>query len=431
MYNKILFKLFCVMLFFNIWFPKSGIKISGIPLTIGNLLVFVLLTLQFVRVIKNGFTKNKTLFLISLCAYYFFIRLVMITPYENGISLGTTFGFIIPLVIYPYVYFASTDIISTKERLDIILKITTYGVVFVLVYGLLQFIFGIEQIQIKGLTVNWMDAVPNWPFLKSNGFMNVNKIVSTYQNGNIFGINLLFLFPIVFEYVYNRRKNIAFTLLILYVLVGFLTLSRSVWLGIVLYLVFKFVLSNKNNTIFKKVVISSLSILILYIAFTNVPYLSQRMVSDTSELVSASGRYDIGVKLIQDSWNNGILATIFGMFGLYHIEQGAYEQTFLAVFMTGGIIGLVLWLLPFGHFLFKFKHRTNSIQQGVFFGFVVWSIVSCIEGAYWLPPTACNLFFVLSLYNISKLGECHEKNLDCSIGNTCNTDCNNIIKNKN
>ena len=43
--NGFLFNLLLITIFFNIWFPKAGIKLSEIPLTVGN--VFLAITFFF------------------------------------------------------------------------------------------------------------------------------------------------------------------------------------------------------------------------------------------------------------------------------------------------------------------------------------------------------------------------------------------------
>ena len=107
-------------------------------------------------------------------------------------------------------------------------KIIVYGFWFICLYSLLQYVIGINKCAIPGLTVNLSDYQQYgeyWYMTKSNGTqLDEVKIVSTYQNGNLFGIGVLIIYPLVYNY-YKKIKNkrLENLSLILFVLCTFLT----------------------------------------------------------------------------------------------------------------------------------------------------------------------------------------------------------------
>ncbi len=50
-------------LFFSIWFPKAGVKFSGIPLTVSNVLFGITFILWF---LKNNYIEDAIRFLIII-----------------------------------------------------------------------------------------------------------------------------------------------------------------------------------------------------------------------------------------------------------------------------------------------------------------------------------------------------------------------------
>ena len=168
---------------------------------------------------------------------YFILKYTII--YANLGTIIPSMTYIIPLLIYPLIFFVAVDIIDNKEKLDKVIKIIVYGFFFLCFYAILQYIVGIDKCDIPGLTVNLSDyreMGPLWFMQKSNGTDKANsKMVSTYQNGNLFGINLVFIYPLVYYY-YSKKEKIKTFSLILFITCAFLTLSRTCWLGIVLFI---------------------------------------------------------------------------------------------------------------------------------------------------------------------------------------------------
>ena len=398
--NDLIFNLLLITIFFNIWFPKAGIKMSGIPLTIGNIMFAITFAMWFFIILRRGsFKISKVGVVIFLGIMYSIIKFIFIGQIIENI------GYIIPLIIYPLIFFVIYDIADNEEKLNKILKIIIIGFFFLTIYALLQFLFGIDRCTIPGLTVNYTDFKElgkHWYMTKANGLDLANaKIVSTYQNGNLFGVNILLFYPIV--YYYLKKKNntkLLIASLILFISTIFLSLSRACWLGIVLFIFFGIFLkkSKTKNNIIYKLLICFLCFFSLIIVFKYMPSVANRFLNTkVSDWVNMSGRTD-GLKsvltMVLDSGN--IFAWVFGPNGIVEYRGIAYEMLPLSLFLQTGIIGLIQLYYVF------FKSTTsncknNVIDESIKISILIYLIVSLIEGGYWLPPTALNVFLLIGL----------------------------------
>lgn len=402
-YNT-LFKLMLITLFFNICFPKAGVKLAGIPLTVGNILfaiLFICWSLLKIRTKKLKFTKIHLYVLIGI--YYFIMKFLIC--YLNNYSISDMIEYIVPLIIYPLILFVCVDLTDSQEKFNSILKLIYYGFIFLTIYGLIQYIFGLEKTTIPGVTVNLSDYLSGgsqWYLNKNNGTGNDHsKIFSTYQNGNLLGVNLILFFPLVFEYAETKGKNFLSMLLTgVFTIVMFLTLSRSCWLGVFLFILFK-ILFNYSKTKEKfiyKIIFVLISISGIVLIFKHFPSITSRLSNTTlDKLISMSGRTEGFIEFFKSIWHsNNIFSIIFGPYGIIKTSGFAYEMTQIAIFSLTGIVGLVLWIIPLISIV-KNVCKNNGFNSAINLSITIWFIVAIIEGAYWLPPTAFNLFLIISL----------------------------------
>lgn len=401
--SEFLFNMLLITIFWNIWFPKAGIKIGGIPFTLGNVVFAITFILWVGQKIKKGkISKIPLAGMIFIGIFYFFLKYLYLFLIKN-IALNSIIGYIIPLCIYPLIFLVTYDLIDNKAKLDKILKVIIWGFFFLCIYAILQYIFKIETVAIPGLTVNLTDYQefgPLWYMTKANGTdINSAKIVGTYQNGNLFGISLLLIYPIVFYfYRYTNQIKKQIISLVLFILTVFLTLSRSCWLGIILF-IFLGVLMDKDKT--KKSILLKFIILILFIlsiiaVFELFPVVAERFFG-TSNWLSMSGRTDGLIEVFNSlKYSNNILAYLIGPYGIAPFSGLAYEMLPLSVFVQTGLIGVVLLYLVFFSF-FKLIKSNNYIPKAISLAIIIWLIVSLIEGGYWLPPAALNIFMIMAL----------------------------------
>ena len=104
-------------------------------------------------------------------------------------------------------------------------------------------------------------------------------------------------------------------------------------------------------------------------------------------------------------WENTIgslnwQTTFFGPYGVIPREsyETAGEILYVFIFTHFGLIGLVLWSLPFLLSLHIFFYKRHDyIMRGVLLGLAAYFLTAVFEGAYWLPPTAFNLWFIVAV----------------------------------
>src|SRR5690606_34127372 len=114
--------------------------------------------------------------------------------------------------------------------LDLLLRAVRMAVLLVSAYGIFLFFYKLATdsfIEIPYLTVNAGDVGELEG--KSIDRGGVFKLISTYNNGNVYGISLLMLLPL---YTF-LEKRLSSVLTVKASLV--LTLSRTVWAGLVVY----------------------------------------------------------------------------------------------------------------------------------------------------------------------------------------------------
>lgn len=399
--NGFLFNLLLITIFFNIWFPKAGIKLSEIPLTVGN--VFLAITFFFwtmKKVMNRRMKINKIGYILIILMLYSFIKYLIIGEFVKNI------GYIIPLVVYPLMFIIAYDTIDTKEKLQKVIKVICFGFFFICIYALLQYVLGIEKVCIPGLTVNLSDYTTygaNWYLQKNNNNSSEigTKIISTFQNGNLYGVNALLIYPIVYGYLKKENKSfLMYVSLTLFVICVFLSLSRSCWLGIILFMLFGiFLESEKNkNSLYRKAIIILMCLVLVGVSFKYFPSIATRFSSmDKSSIMSMSGRTEGLTEVLNNfSQYKYIFIWFIGSNGFIENVGLAYEMTPLALLVQVGIIGIVL----FYGILYQVWKRMNKkkwLQNAVKLSIFIWTIVGCIEGAFWLPPTALNIFLILAL----------------------------------
>lgn len=404
--NSIFFYLFMLVVFFNVWFPKAGIKISGVPLTVGNVLFIILLFFWFGAIlIRKNVKIPKPAIVLIVGVVYFIIKYSYIIL--NGSSIASNVTYIIPLILYPFAIFLGYELVTDECKKEMIINVVRFGFYFICFYALLQFVVGIGGCDIPGLTVNLSDyreMGPQWYMQKSNGTSEENaKIVSTYQNGNLFGINLIFIYSLIYYYLKHkhREKEIIFSL-ILFIACAFLTLSRTCWLGIVLFLFLEIIMKREKNksSLFRKGFIILLCITSLILVFIYVPSVANRFFgTNKSDWISMSGRTEGLVNVVNCIlWAKNplllLLSIIIGPKGLISYYGIAFEMLPTALFAQTGIIGIVL-IYAFFIYVIKELNGKDYVSGGIKSSLIIWLIIGIIECGYWLPPTALNIFLLI------------------------------------
>ncbi len=220
-----------LLVIFLVLFPKGGLKLGGAPLTWGYMilavtalpaLVYRMLFLPLrvnvlTMVVLGSVVPFQAIFLYSYSANGFATLEYLISLFVNFFALPFLF-----LFVYPP-FFPALD----RGRFQ---RLFCGCVFWAAVYGLFLFFWKPltgHIIEIPMLTVNLADY-GLIELTKHNARGAFIKLISTYNNGNVYGVATLILLPLysLLEPKRWRRMTVRLALL--------LTLSRTVWAGLVI-----------------------------------------------------------------------------------------------------------------------------------------------------------------------------------------------------
>ena len=217
------------IVFYVVAFPKAGIKLFDVPITFGYVMSVALLALAGLRGRSLSIPLDRLLIYLACMAIGAWSALVVRV---NGTdSVGYTISYFISLLYLPAFGLIVFSDLILDEHIHRVERALVWAVRFVMLYGILLFAFRQvtgKWIEIPYLTVNAGDLgdLDN-KYIDRGGIF---KLISTYNNGNIFGVSMCMLAPL-----YLRLENKPIFRIPLYVAL-FLTLSRTVWIGILFIL---------------------------------------------------------------------------------------------------------------------------------------------------------------------------------------------------
>ncbi len=220
----------CVML---ILFPKGGFRAGPLPVTWGYLLLFlsVLLCLPYrLLAVRSAFYPRHAVVLLCLAP---FAILIGYTVQAFGVpNPGGLVSTVTSLVVFPFLFLVFYPPLLPLVDAAFLLRCFRICVLAAALFGIFLFVWRPltgSWIQIPYLTVN-ADDVGDFSTTKNIARGYFFKLISTYNNGNIYGAATLTVLSL-YEKVTVRRWQRWVVWIAL-----FLTLSRTVWAGMVFYL---------------------------------------------------------------------------------------------------------------------------------------------------------------------------------------------------
>ena len=403
-----------LVVIFNVLIPKAGFKIGGVPVYVGNILFFFLLIAIFVKPWRIKISDRNFMFMFLLFPLYCFLR-VSVPLLAGCVELPGPRGAITDITansIYPLIFPVLIMMIKTEGQLKTLVKIIITCILITIIYDIAQAVFGIGAIQIPGITVNYSDyslAPNNWWRMKFNSISDSSKIFSTYQNGNLYGVNMLMFYPLLSLY-FHREHGILKSVLLVFscCAVVFLTGSRTVWVGALLYICLiskRLITKGKVKTKSFLVTIIFMAAFIFsvgYFVTVFVPQVGRFLNSlDPKVFLAGAGRTAGAINSFKWIFENGNVFDF--MIGLYGTDAtaGAYEMTYVAILFSYGIIGFIFWLLPIVIISLRLRRYaliTNDIiLNGTYRGIFIYMACAFIDGGWWLPPTVLNLWLLIAV----------------------------------
>ena len=216
---------------FLILFPKGGFKLGPIPLTWGYGLVgfSILLGIPFWLLKGSSGISRGTVGAFLFLAPLQFLFLYSLIGY--GVD---TFGFalsdFINFFVLPFAFLLIFPPLLQKIRLERLITVACWMVFLAAAYGIFLFIWRFatgKYIEIPFLTVNVGDigTLDDKYNARPDGLF---KLISTYNNGNQYGVATLLLLPLLERFDPSRFRKLVVKAALM------LTLSRTVWVGLIL-----------------------------------------------------------------------------------------------------------------------------------------------------------------------------------------------------
>jgi hypothetical protein len=224
------------LLIFFVLFPKGGFKSGSAPITWGYILLALTLGICWPWWLMRGGWRMEWQQWTALASLIPFQIVLLFSLRANGIgAFAPAFQIFIVFVVLPIAFlviFPSwLDNHPTQTgsiRAQLIFKTLRWLIIIAAIFGVFLFFAKIltgNFLEIPYLTMNSADTA-DLETSKDNERAGIFKLMSTYGNGNVYGVSTLLLLPI-YDYIEKRWWLKAFMRIVLV-----LTLSRSVWFGL-------------------------------------------------------------------------------------------------------------------------------------------------------------------------------------------------------
>jgi hypothetical protein len=371
------------LVLFLLVFPKGGVKVGGVPLTWGFLALAPLLLMflasaaggRSLRVLPSRLLVLAGLVPFQLVVFGSFLAYGFKDP-GFAISMFVTFAFLpLVLLVAPGAHL---------DRIDLphLLRWIRGGILAVAVYGIFLFFWKLgtgDYIEIPFLTVNAADVGTLGD--KHNNRGGIFKLISTYNNGNIYGISLIMLLPLYtwMERSPWKRGVVKMSLV--------LSLSRTAWAGLLAYELIQRLWVRRPR------VRTFVGLGVAFVLMAGgVLWMLSLLDRDPSFLFDKTlgGRHFLWAELDR--------ATILPGRRFRAIE----EITYLSVLNQLGVVGLGTFLLamavPLGLFWSKaVAFHDTAFKRAVMAGLLLYFFMSTSDGGILFIPINAFLWFLVSL----------------------------------
>lgn len=368
---------FCLT--YMVAFPKGGTKVLGVPITIGYLLTLVLLLVALPNFNLKRIPTSRCVIIVSALLLGLWSASII---RENGFrSGGLTLSYFISVFYLPVFAMIAFSALTMDRYWRTVERTLLFAIRFVAIYGILLFVYRQitgAWIEIPYLTVNVADLGSlDSKYIDRGG---VFKLISTYNNGNLFGVSMLIVGPLYMRFEKRRAFRWLFSLALL------LTLSRTVWIGLLLLsLIGAFSRGMRPSTIFYVTVGVAIALLGIW------------------GMLALMGQE---LTFLFDASLGGRIGQVTGLRDAQWIPERAFrgiaEITYLGVIDGFGYVGLILFLLyllsPI-YFLygrgtpFFSVRRDSACLQGL----VIYAIVSMSDGAFSFIPVMMFYWMIAGL----------------------------------
>lgn len=390
-----------LLIFFIVLFPKGGLKLGIVPVTWGYLLLaMVAPMLVLYGMVALPWRVRPT----ALAAYASTVPFQAIFIYSflaNGIGwLSYAISVVVNFFFLPPVFLLVLPAFFDRLDAERFRRQLCSAIFWTAVFGIFLFFWWPltgKLVEIPFLTVNLADygTVAETKHIYRGPFL---KLISTYNNGNVYGVAMLIILPLysLIEPRRWRRNTLRVAL--------FLTLARTVWAGLIveqlLGLAQPFFLSLGSfprlrlRGAGRRLIIIGAVVMVIVIFALSSPSRIAYLYDPT--LGGRTGELSL-------LWNVTPLPTA--------PVTGFAEVLFASALVNYGIIGAAAFTLIFALPVLMLAVRPQSLSDPVrrmaLKGLVLYVIVSASDGATNLIPVMAFFWFTYSVYLFGMPGTQH------------------------
>jgi hypothetical protein len=369
-------------LWMNLAFPKAGFYVGAVPVTLG----YVALGLGSFGVVLKLLLREYSLSRAEWVAILLLLGNALfqvLTVFFRGSSteISMLFGHLTGLLVIPPLALLSGGYILRQIPRERVYRLMFLALIIVTVFGFVNFI-GLnvfkKMIGIPFLTFTGSEFDVSTKFIDRG---NAIKLISTYSNGNILGVNLLIWCNLVlygFPVILKKSRKWFFPYLGIFVrAVLLLTLSRTVWIVMVFNEVFlRVFVSRKVNQALILVFVLTLLLILVFVAagfFAQNPF---DFIFD-SNLGARRSQLDFSWSL----WPNQAFA-------------GTAEIVYAGMLSNFGAFGLGLFVLTWAWpaLIVPIDFEGRLVQMGLF----AYLLALGADGAFIYAPTQATYWFVVA-----------------------------------
>lgn len=214
-----------LLILFNLALPKGGLRIGEFPLTWGYAFLGVISPFAAAALLRRSNISLQPIIQTGLFAII--AAMVYIKAQAYGSALAEWLAYFVLFGVVPAMILAVMSHFLEDVKAERIASLLRWAIRIAVVWGIFNFFLHLtlkQFIEIPYITVNGDEVGATLG--KNNMRGSVMKLVSTFNNGNIFGVCMVMLAPVYL--VVERRRQ----LLALFVLAVLLSLSRTAWFGL-------------------------------------------------------------------------------------------------------------------------------------------------------------------------------------------------------
>jgi hypothetical protein len=383
--------------------PKAGAIISGIPITVAEILFASSLLCVCVKY-NYRFRQNTAIYKLKNIIYLMILSMslvLLINIIEGELQqiLPTIVIMFSPLAVF----------IGSTMNYDKGVKIVAVSLLITGAFALLQWEYGIFNSSIQGITIAFGESYYAKPlgFWKSDFFFaEAAKMPSTYQNGNLVASFYVFAISTLLTYQkQNSNTPLVYSFIIFIGIAGLLLSgARSLIYPFMVFAIFIFnsYFKSLNSKKKRKLILLIFFILpvgiFIFISFwsdsTFVNYFIARNILSTIQDTTMSGRTIEYLRLLSYIQNINV-SKLLRLF-ILGAPHGALLKTegLTYVFARYGIIAFLLFNIIILYPISKISRFNKPVALSM----IMIYISFLVDNSYQFPPTLMNYFLLCGLH---------------------------------